>query len=106
MGGGGSLFYYYSHQTTLSAPTDITETIYMSACRLFDEMWDKEPIRQLGIHTHRATYDGYYQYDLFNGVRTDKLRAMDSTVDDIRNRYGFDALKRARFADSVQGEVS
>ena len=99
-------FHYYSHQMTLTTPTDITETIYLTACRLFDEMWDKEPIRQLGVHTHRAVYDGYYQYDLFNGVRTDKLRAMDSTVDDIRNRYGFDALKRARFADSIQGEVS
>lgn len=106
MGGGGSLFYYYSHQTTLSAPTDITETIYMSACRLFDEMWDEEPIRQLGIHTHRATYDGYYQYDLFSGIRIDKLRAIDSTVDDIRNRYGFDTLKRACFVNDIQGKVS
>lgn len=90
-------FRYYSHQMTLSVPTDVTETIYLSSCRLFDEKWDGEPIRQLGIHTHRATYEGYYQYDLFKGIRIDKLRAVDSTVDAIRSRYGIEALKRACF---------
>ena len=90
-------FRYHSHQMTLSAPTDITEKIYLAACRLFDEMWDHIPIRQLGVHTSRVTYEGYYQYDLFNGTRIDKLRAVDAAVDDIRSRYGFEYLKRARF---------
>lgn len=90
-------FRHSSHQMTLSSPTDITEKIYKASCRLFDELWDGNPIRQLGVHTSGASYDSYYQYDLFDGARIDKLRAMDSTVDNIRNRYGYESLKRACF---------
>ncbi|MCR4807428.1 MAG: DNA polymerase IV [Lachnospiraceae bacterium] len=93
-------FRHYSHQMTLPAPTDITEKIYLAACRLFDEIWDHVPIRQLGVHTSRATFDGYYQYDLFDGTRIDKLRTMDATVDLIRNRYGYESLKRACFVEN------
>ncbi|MBR5406142.1 MAG: DNA polymerase IV [Lachnospiraceae bacterium] len=92
-------FRRYSHQMTLPAPTDITDKIYKAACRLFDEMWDEIPIRQLGVHTSRATNEGYYQYDLFDGDRIDKLRAVDSAVDEIRSRYGFEYIKRASFID-------
>ena len=98
-------FRYYSHQMTLSAPTDITEKIYLAACRLFDEMWDHIPIRQLGVHTSRVTYEGYYQYDLFDGTRIDKLRAVDATVDDIRSRYGFEYLKRACFVENASSSL-
>ena len=82
---------------TLSSPTDITEKIYIAACMLFDELWDGSPIRQLGVHTSRASFEAYYQYDLFDGARIDKLRAMDLTVDSIRDRYGYESIKRACF---------
>ena len=90
-------FRYCSHQMTLSFPTDITEKIYNAACSLFDELWDGAPIRQLGVHTSKVCFETYYQYDLFEGTRIDKLRAMDSTVDIIRERYGYESLKRACF---------
>ena len=93
-----SEFRHCSHQMTLSSPTDITEKIHQTACRLFDELWDGRPIRQLGVHTSKASFEAYYQYDLFDGDRIDKLRAMDSTVDSIRDRYGFESIKRACFA--------
>ncbi|WP_347472702.1 DNA polymerase IV, partial [Clostridium sp. 3-3] len=41
---------YYSHQKKLKTATNITREIYESACQVFDEMWDKVPIRHLGIH--------------------------------------------------------
>ena len=34
-------FHYYSHQAILSAPTNITEEIFQTACRVFDEAWDE-----------------------------------------------------------------
>ena len=94
-----SEFRHCSHQMTLSSPTDITEKIYKASCSLFDELWDGSPIRQLGVHTSKASFDGYHQYDLFEGPRIDKLRAMDSTVDNIRSRFGFESLKRACFLE-------
>jgi len=42
---------YCSHQRVLSVSTNITAEIYVAACGLFDELWDKRPIRHLGIHT-------------------------------------------------------
>ncbi len=90
-------FSHCSHQMTLTSPTDITEKIYKAACRLFDELWDGAPIRQLGVHTSKVCFESYYQYDLFDGTRIDKLRTMDSTIDRIREKYGYESLKRACF---------
>ena len=40
-----------SHQTTILTPTAEVSEIYQCACQLFDELWDGEPIRLLGIRT-------------------------------------------------------
>ena len=42
-----------SHQTTLLTPTNQTDTIYRTACGLFDEIWDGTPVRLLGIRSSR-----------------------------------------------------
>ena len=44
-------FLSVSHQTMLDTPTDGTNFIYETACRLFRELWNGEPIRLLGIRT-------------------------------------------------------
>ena len=40
-----------SHQTTILTPTAEETEIYQCACQLFNELWDGEPIRLLGIRT-------------------------------------------------------
>ncbi len=42
-----------SHQTTLLTPTNQTDTIYQTACALFDEIWDGTPVRLLGIRSSK-----------------------------------------------------
>jgi DNA polymerase-4 len=42
-------FLYYSHQRKLYLPTDCTSLIHRIACELFDELWQGEPIRHLGV---------------------------------------------------------
>lgn len=86
-----------SKQITLASTTDITEEIYQNACRLFDELWDQSPIRLLGIHTSKATSESYTQIDLFNSEKNEKLSKLNSAIDQIRDRYGKDAVKRAIF---------
>ena len=44
-----------SHQMALRAATNITNEIYDVACKLFDELWDGNPIRLLGVSTSKAT---------------------------------------------------
>lgn len=44
-------FQNISHQKQLTKPTDDDCVLYESACQLFDETWDGEPVRLLGIRT-------------------------------------------------------
>ncbi len=89
-----------SRQTTLSVPTDITETIYGTACRLFDELWDGHPIRQLGVNTSHAKEEEHEQLTLFGQEQNDKLSRLNKTIDNIRTQYGDDAVFRASFLNS------
>jgi DNA polymerase-4 len=93
-------FRHYSRQTTLASSTDITEKIYETACELFTELWNGEPLRQLGVHTSRASSDSFIQYDMFDSAKSEKLSKLNSAIDQIRNRYGDESIKRARFLDS------
>lgn len=88
------------------SPTDITMHIYDAACVLFDELWNHEPIRQLGVHTSKAIKNSMYQYSLFDEQDADKLQHLDSAIDLIRERYGEDAIKRACFINSKQEHMA
>lgn len=99
--------HYASHQMTLMNATNITMEIHRCACQLFDQLWDGSPIRHLGIHTSRIR-DGIdiRQMDLFDLTDYEKLERMDAAVDDIRKRYGRDALMRASFIGSKIDHMS
>lgn len=87
-----------SHQKVLKSATNITKEIYKTACRLFDELWDKTPIRHLGVYTSRATKDGTpRQLSLFDTTNYEKLEKLDRAVDNIREKFGSNAILRASF---------
>ena len=93
-----------SHQIVLSEPTNVTEIIYQQACLLFDQLWNHTPIRLLGVSTGKITDKSYHQMDLFsaaqNGPAPEKLSRLNAAIDQIRDRYGEDSVKRARFLES------
>lgn len=108
-----NLLQYASHQMVLETPTNITLELHKAAGKLFDELWDGSPIRQLGIHTGRMRdMDTARQMDLFDTTDYDKLERLDATVDSIRKKYGIDAVKRAAFVtesnrvDHMSGGIS
>ena len=93
-------FRHESHQMQLFSPSNITNEIHRAACRLFDELWDGSPIRQLGVHTSKIIRgDANKQINLFDMNRYEKLSKLDVTVDMIRERYGEDSIMRAVFLD-------
>ena len=97
-------FQYANKQMQLSTATDVTEELYRAACRIFACLWDKKtPIRQIGVHTTKVQNDAGRQYNLFDMERFDRLETLNKTVDEIRDRYGEDAVKRACF---LKGDVS
>ncbi len=93
-------FRYYSHQMPLYSPTCITIEIFEAACRTFDQAWDGIPIRHLGIHLSQMTGMSSRQASLFDKKDYEKLERFDKAVDEIRRRFGNDAIQRASFLKS------
>lgn len=95
-------FLDYSHQMQMDSATNITGELYEMACTAFSQGWKGQPLRQLGVQVTRVSRNSYRQYTLFSGKDFEKLEQMDKTVDAIREKYGEDAIQRARF---LQGEL-
>ena len=52
----------------------------------------------------RLTGEPYQQFDLFSGmspVQYERKLRLDETVDAIRDKFGEDIIRRAKFADNV-----
>lgn len=93
-------FKHYSHQRKLHIPTDCTNHIFKYACQLFDEAWNKEPIRHLGVRVSELYSNQFSQISLFDFKDTEKQKAIDKSVDTLRLRYGSRAIFRASFLQS------
>ena len=103
-------FRHFSHQCVLHGATNITSEIFEAVCRLFDEAWDGiTPLRQLGVQITRLSGEPYQQFDFFSGLSPQqferKLR-LDETVDALRDKYGEDIIRRAKFAGSSQPHMA
>lgn len=96
-----------SHQAILETATDITNELYETAARLFDELWYGQPIRHLGIHVTRLRdQDEVRQMELFDDRDYEKLERADQAIDRIRLKHGIDAVKRAAFIKSPIDHMS
>ena len=87
---------WQSHQTVLPRATDITRELFEAAWALFCDLrcWPRA-LRGVGFRVsslkHRNEPE---QLDLFTDhQRRDALRRLDTAVDDIRRRYGTDAIR-------------
>ena len=110
-----------SHQKQLFRSTNNDMEIYDIAMELFREFWNGEPIRLLGLRSSKLVHeDEPEQMSLFDmpilhssagkdahstqkihsilstehTSRSDKLRNLDEALDQIRKKYGDDAVKR------------
>lgn len=90
-----------SHQMLLENPTNLTAELHHAACQLFEELWDGTPIRLLGVSAGRIVENNEArQFRLFDHTDYEKLERLDQAVDEIRGRFGADAIKRASFLKS------
>lgn len=99
-------FQTVSHQTQLARATSADQVIYETACVLFRELWSGEPVRLLGIRTSKLVeakapeqmniFD--FQQDLEKkSVKNTKHQRLDEALDEIRKKFGDDAIKRGTF---------
>jgi DNA polymerase-4 len=86
---------HFSKQVTLPAPIATGEEIYRTALELLAERDPRRLVGTLGVGLSGLTDAETGQLDLFaaNRPRNDRL---ESAMDAIRNRFGEDAVQRAR----------
>lgn len=92
-----------SHQMLLDTPSSSTDVIYKHSCHLFDELWNGTPIRLLGVRTARLVEeDSPVQLNLFDysAPMSEKQQRLNAAVDNIRARFGKDAIKRGSLLNS------
>lgn len=103
-------FVYFSHQMKMHGATNITTELYEVACRVFDEAWDTiTPLRQLGVQVTELTHEPYQQYDLFTGLaplQYERKLRLDETVDALRDKFGEDIIRRAKFAQAPEEHMA
>lgn len=102
-----------SHQAAFLTPTNSTAKIYELSCKLFEELWNGNPVRLLGIRTSKLQdADEPVQMSLFdmefpketgqtrkkenlqNGPTAEKLEKLDKAMDSIKKRFGDGAVVR------------
>jgi DNA polymerase-4 len=98
-------FKHFSHQMLLHGATNNTEMLFDAACYVFDEAWDGlTPLRQMGVQVTRLSNEPYQQYDLFSEVtprQYERKLRLDETVDALRDKFGEDIIRRAKFAQDA-----
>lgn len=102
-------FRQVSHQRSLKEPANNASAIYETACALFNELWDKSPIRLLGIRTSKlvdileptqlSLFDYIYTEEktnspLINHKSSEKQENLEKAIDKIREKYGKNAIVR------------
>lgn len=89
-----------SSQRTVSLATTSTSLLMSIACSLFDEMWNGEPVRHLGISFAQLEDSALEQLSLFQNKEAEKMQKMDQVMDLIRKNFGDASLIRATFLHS------
>ena len=105
-----SEFQHFSHQRQLSGATNITSELYQAVCQTFDEAWDGQtPLRQLGVQVTKLAKQPYQQYDLFSSMSPEKYERklqLDETVDALRDKFGEDIIRRAKFTKEPDAHMA
>lgn len=94
-------FKNYTHQRKLKNPTNLTNEIYKVSCELLKEMWDHKPVRLVGIRLDQLTEVSNHQVSLFENIETrEKDNNLETVVDEIKEKFGIEAIKKASLIDN------
>lgn len=87
-------FKVYSHQRKMLIPTDNTKIILEEAKKLLHELYNKVPIRLIGVRVDKLTDKEQIQLSLFDNT-SKKQTQIDKVVDELKQKYGQDKITRA-----------
>lgn len=96
-----------SHQMGLPSPVETTKAIHQNALILFDELWNNQPIRLLGIRVGKLVKpEDPYQLSFFSegmistdtaagsSIDLERNKKLDEALRSIRDRFGHDIIKK------------
>lgn len=85
-----------SHQGKLLTATSSTKEIYTKAKQLLIQMYSKSiEIRLIGVRVDNLVEKEELQMSLFQDKINDKQEKLDNVVDEIKEKYGYNAITRA-----------
>ena len=86
---------------SLPEPTDVTDEIWEAASRMFDQRLPDPlpPVRLLGMGVSSLDQSGEQQTLLFDGDERQRQSRLDQATDQIRARFGAEAIGRAAAID-------
>lgn len=88
-------FVNVSHQMQLETATNDEKILHHHACLLFDELWNGEPIRLLGVRTSRLIDTPQpVQMNLFDLPRTQKEIRADKAAEELRAKFGEGIIRK------------
>ena len=88
-------FKVLSHQRKLDFPTDSTKIIQEMAKKLLKEIYNNIPIRLIGVRVDQLVEKEQRQISLFENTENEKQKRIDSVVDKIKEKYGYETITRA-----------
>lgn len=85
-----------TRRQTLEKATNTTRTLWQAAKAVFRRWQNKSPgpLRLIGFAASGLVQEGTGQQQLFPDPAKEKQKRLDKAFDEIRNRYGKDALRR------------
>ena len=80
-------------QSALSSPVAGDMEVYKNAKSLFEKLWEKKPVRHIGIRASQLESSREKQMSFLEEEYV-AVKRLDSVIDSIRGRYGDDIIKR------------
>lgn len=88
-----------SHQKALDTPVHTSSAIFEISMSLLQNLWNGDPVRLLGVRATKLTdEDAPVQLDIFSytdtSQKSEKEKRIDDLLDEVRSRYGRQAVTR------------
>lgn len=86
----------FSHQKKLDGATSSTKEIYTVAKQLLEEtLKERKFIRLIGVRVDNLVPKDEVQLSLFDDKNREKQNNLDNVIDKLKDKYGYDFIKRA-----------
>lgn len=96
-------FHTVTRAKSLEEPTELDKIVLDTVQELFRREWDKrKPIRLLGVALS-GLGAGEFQHDLFQAPERERWGRLYEAADQVRGKYGFDAVTSARTMKPEKG---